>query len=121
MQDGYKDIEDIIRNLVASARFTEDFDDLPVPFRAVATDMVAGKMVVLESGDVSVAMRASMAVPGAFSPVIIDDMVLSDGGQLRNLPVDIARDLCGGENVSVIAVSLQSPPPNPADPGTHCR
>ncbi len=109
-----QDIEDVIRSLVANARFTQDFDDLPIPFRAVATDMVAGKIVVLESGDVSVAMRASMAVPGAFSPVIIDDMILSDGGQLRNLPVDIARDLCGGEDVTVIAVSLQSPPSDPA-------
>jgi len=109
-----QDIEDIIRKLVANARFTQDFDDLPIPFRAIATDMVTGNMVVLASGDVSVAMRASMAVPGAFSPVLIDDMILSDGGQLRNLPVDIARDLCGGENVAVIAVSLQSPPPDPA-------
>lgn len=109
-----QDIEDVIRNLVADARFTQDFDDLPIPFRAVATDMLAGKLVVLESGDVSIAMRASMAVPGAFSPVIIGDMILSDGGQLRNLPVDIARDLCGSDNVVVIAVSLQSPPPDPA-------
>lgn len=109
-----QNIEDIIRKLVANARFTQDFDDLPIPFRAVATDMLTGKMVVLASGDISVAMRASMAVPGAFSPVLIDDMILSDGGQLRNLPVDIARDLCGAENVAVIAVSLQSPPPDRA-------
>jgi NTE family protein len=109
-----QDIEDVIRSLVADARFTQHFDDLPIPFRAVATDMVAGQMVVLESGDVSIAMRASMAVPGAFSPVIIDDMILSDGGQLRNLPVDIARELCGSDNVVVIAVSLKSPPPDPA-------
>ena len=79
------------------------------------TDMVEGKMVVLESGDVSIAMRASMSVPGAFSPVIIDEMILTDGGQLRNLPVDVGRDLCGGGNVTVIAVSLQSPPPDPTN------
>ena len=107
-----QDIEDVIRGLVADARYTRDFDDLPIPFRAVATDMLAGEMVVLGSGDLSVAMRASMAVPGAFSPVIMDDKVLSDGGMMRNLPVDIARDLCADV---VIAVSLSSPAPTLVD------
>lgn len=110
-----QDIEDVIRGLVAGARLTRDFDDLPIPFRAVATDMLAGEMVVLESGDLSVAMRASMAVPGAFSPVILGDRVLSDGGMMRNLPVDIARNLCADV---VIAVSLASPPPKAADLGS---
>lgn len=111
-----QDIEDIIRDLVADARFTQDFDDLPIPFRATATDMLSGNLVVLENGDVSVAMRASMSVPGAFSPVILDGKVLTDGGQLRNLPVDIARDLCGGgDDVVVIAVSLKSPDPTLAE------
>lgn len=107
-----QDIEDVIRNLVSDARFTQDFDELPIPFRAVATDMLAGDMVVLSKGDLSVAMRASMAVPGAFSPVILDGRVLSDGGMMRNLPVDIARELCADV---VIAVSLSSPPPKPED------
>jgi len=103
-----QDIEDVIRNLVSDARLTRDFDDLPIPFRAVATDMLGGEMVVLGKGDLSVAMRASMAVPGAFSPVVVGGKVLSDGGMMRNLPVDIARGLCADV---VIAVWLQSPPP----------
>jgi NTE family protein len=107
-----QDIEDVIRGLVSDARFQRDFDDLPIPFRAVATDMISGQMVVMGSGDISIAMRASMALPGAFSPVIIDDQVLSDGGMMRNLPIDIARDLCADV---VIAVWLSSPPPKPAD------
>lgn len=107
-----QDIEDIIRGLVSGARLTRDFDDLPIPFRAVATDMLAGEMVVLSEGDLSVAMRASMAVPGAFSPVIKDGRVLTDGGMMRNLPVDIARNLCADV---VIAVSLSSPPPKAED------
>lgn len=107
-----QDIEDVIRGLVADARYTKDFNDLPIPFRAVATDMLGGEMVVLDGGDLSVAMRASMAVPGAFSPVLLDDRVLSDGGMMRNLPVDIARNLCAD---SVIAVSLASPPPRADD------
>ncbi len=107
-----QDIEDVIRGLVSQARYTRDFDDLPIPFRAVATDMLAGEMVVLGSGDISVAMRASMAVPGAFSPVVLGNRVLSDGGMMRNLPVDVARNLCADV---VIAVSLASPPPKPQE------
>ena len=107
-----QEIEDIIRDLVNDARFQRDFDRLPIPFRAVATDMVSGEMVVLGSGDLSVAMRASMAVPAAFSPVVIGDQVLSDGGMVRNLPVDIARELCADV---VIAVWLSSPQPKAAD------
>jgi NTE family protein len=107
-----QDIEDVIRGLVSEARFQDDFDDLPIPFRAVATDMVSGEMVVLSGGDLSVAMRASMAVPGAFSPVIMGDQVLSDGGMVRNLPVDIARELCADV---VIAVWLSSPAPVATD------
>jgi NTE family protein len=103
-----QDIEDVLRSLVLEARLTQDFDDLPIPFRAVSTDMVAGEMVVLREGDLAVAMRASMSVPGAFSPVVMGDKVLSDGGMMRNLPVDIARELCADV---VIAVSLSTPPP----------
>ena len=101
-------IEDLIRALTTDARFRRDFDSLPIPFRAIATDMVAGEMVVLDRGDISVAMRASMAVPGAFSPVVVNGRVLSDGGMMRNLPVDVARDLCADV---VIAVWLRTPTP----------
>jgi NTE family protein len=107
-----QNIDALLRRLVGSARYVDDFDALPIPFRAIATDMVAGEMVVLDNGDLSVAMRASMAVPGAFSPVIMDDMVLADGGQMRNLPVDIGRAMCGDV---IIAVSLATPQPTAAD------
>lgn len=107
-----QEIEDTIRDLVNDARFKKDFDDLPIPFRAIATDMVSGEMAVLGSGDISVAMRASMAVPGAFSPVVIGEKVLSDGGMVRNLPVDIARELCADV---VIAVWLSTPQPKAED------
>ena len=109
---GTQNIEDTIRDLVNDARFKKDFDNLSIPFRAVATDMVTGDMVVLDSGDLSVAMRASMSVPGAFSPVLMGDKVLSDGGMVRNLPVDIARDLCADV---VIAVWLSTPQPKAED------
>ena len=94
-------IEDLLRTYVASARMQPDFDKLPIPFRAVATDMVTGDMVVLEHGDLATAMRASMAIPGAFAPVATEKHILADGGMVRNIPVDVARDLCA-ENVIVV-------------------
>ena len=63
-------IDDLLRTYVARARLVEDFNKLPIPFRAVATDMITGNMVVLDHGDLAIAMRASMAIPGAFSPVV---------------------------------------------------
>ncbi|HVJ30740.1 MAG TPA: patatin-like phospholipase family protein [Gammaproteobacteria bacterium] len=102
-----QEIEQFIRTLVAPFRYTEDFDDLPIPFRAIATDMVAGEIVVLDQGDLSEAMRASMALPGVFAPIEREGKVLSDGGMMRNLPVDFGRELCGDV---VIAVWMSSPP-----------
>ena len=96
-------IEDLLRSYVARSRAQSDFDRLPIPFRAVATDMVSGKMVVLESGDLATAMRASMAIPGAFAPVVTEKYILSDGGMVRNIPVDVARNLCADV---VIVVNL---------------
>src|SRR6516164_6118376 len=96
-------IEDVLRAYVAKARAVADFDRLPIPYRAVATDMLTGKMVVLDQGDIATAMRASMAIPGAFAPVVTDQFVLSDGYVVRNLPIDVARELCGDV---VIAVNL---------------
>lgn len=82
---------------------TNDFDLLPLPFRAIATDIVSGDMVVIDSGELSMAMRASMAVPAVFDPVRHNDALLVDGGLVRNLPVDVARDM--GADV-VIAVDV---------------
>jgi NTE family protein len=83
-----------------------NFDRLPIPYRAVATDMVTGDMVVLKEGDLATAMRASMAIPGAFAPVVSGPYILSDGGMVRNIPVDVARDLCADQ---VIVVNLVEP------------
>jgi NTE family protein len=70
-----------------------DFNDLPIPFACVATDMITGKEVVLRSGSVPTAMRASMAIPGVFSPVTIGDKVLVDGGLVNNFPADVLREM----------------------------
>ena len=70
-----------------------DFNDLPIPFACVATDMITGKEVVLRSGNVPTAMRASMAIPGVFSPVQIGENVLVDGGLVNNFPADVLREM----------------------------
>jgi NTE family protein len=103
-------IDNLLRTYVAQARMVADFDKLPIPFRAVATDMVTGKMVVLKNGDLARAMRASMAIPGAFAPVVGDGYILADGGMVRNIPVDIARQTCAEV---VIVVNLVEPTTSP--------
>jgi len=77
-----------------------------VPFVAVATDLVTGELVTLAGGRLASAIRASMSIPGAFSPVEIDGRILVDGGLVRNLPVDVVREM--GADV-VIAVDLTPP------------
>lgn len=79
------------------------FDSLPIPFACVTYDMVKGREVVYRKGNLPLAIRASMSIPGAFEPVVIDSMVLVDGGIYNNFPVDVVRDM--GAEV-VIGVDL---------------
>ena len=82
-----------------------DFDRLPIPFRAVATDLVTRDTVVLASGDLAQAVRASMAVPLLFPPEAVDGRMLIDGGLSANVPVAIARGLPGVTRVIVSDVT----------------
>jgi len=100
-------IESFFRSLAAPAADINDFGKLPVPFRAMATDIETGESVVLERGSIYQAMRASMSVPGAIAPVEIDGRLLVDGGIADNLPIDEARKLCADV---VIAVNISTPP-----------
>ncbi|MEL1253383.1 patatin-like phospholipase family protein [Flavobacterium sp. DGU38] len=70
-----------------------DFDSLPIPFRAMATDLVEGKEVVLSKGSLAYAMRASMSLPAVFKPMPYEKTVLVDGGVLNNFPTDIAQKM----------------------------
>ena len=70
-----------------------DFNDLPIPFACVATDIKTGKEVVIRRGSVPTAMRASMAIPGVFSPVRIGKHLLVDGGLTNNYPVDVMKEM----------------------------
>ncbi|MFZ4561117.1 MAG: patatin-like phospholipase family protein [Saprospiraceae bacterium] len=74
----------------------KDFDRLPRPFRAVATDVVNGKPVILDKGEIITAVRASMAIPGLFTAVELEGRRLVDGGVVRNLPVGEAREMGAG-------------------------
>lgn len=92
-------------DLVKGAERVQRFDDLPIPFRAVATNLENGAMAVFDEGPLPVAMRASMSVPGLFAPMEWDDHIYVDGGLVRNLPIDVARRM--GVDV-IIAVNLGS-------------
>jgi NTE family protein len=100
-------IEAFFRTLTSTAIGIDDFQKLPIPFRAVAADIETGEAVVLERGSIALAMRASMSVPGALAPVEIDGRLLVDGGIANNLPIDLARKVCADV---VIAVNISTPP-----------
>ena len=100
-----QNIYNLFSDLTAGYHDSLDFASLPVPFACVAADMVTGKEVVLEKGLLVQAMRSSMAIPGAFTPVRTDGMVLVDGGIVNNFPVDVAKAM--GAEV-IIGVDVQS-------------
>jgi len=86
------------------------FEQLKIPFAAVAVDIMSGELVVFRQGPLAWAIRASCSVPGIFNPVEDGDRLLIDGGTLNNLPVSVARDM-GADYV--IAVDLLPPPTTP--------
>lgn len=77
--------------LTVGAHDLTSFDLLPIPFRAVAVELRTGKRVVLHAGNLAMAMRASMSLPGIFAPAVLDGSELLDGGLVDNVPVDLAR------------------------------
>lgn len=96
--DGDK-VADFLREYVHS----EHIEELPLPFKAVATELDSGKEVVLETGDIIDAVRASISVPGMFTPVRINEQVLVDGGLVNPVPVNVVRAM--GSDI-VIAVDV---------------
>lgn len=98
-------LETVLRRL-SKAKGYYRFDELPIPFRAVATDLVTGNAVVFSDGELANVMRASMSVPGAVAPAEFGGMLLVDGMLTKNLPVDVARAM--GADI-VIAVNVGTP------------
>lgn len=83
-----------------------NFDDLPIPFRTVGTDMVNGNSVTLKTGSLSRSLRATMSIPGVFSPVEVDGKILSDGGLVNNIPTDIVKAM-GADILIVVNIETQ--------------
>jgi NTE family protein len=93
-------LSQLLRELTLPVAAVPTFDQLPTPFRAVATDLETGNAVVLKDGDLATALRASLSAPGIFAPVDRDGQLLVDGGISDNVPVDVARAM----NVDLLIV-----------------
>lgn len=99
---GTQQISDVFSSLL-NLPDSIDFDSLPIPYRCVAADIINMEEVVLQRGNLAAAMRASMAIPGAFKPMKWGKKILVDGGMLNNLPVDVAKEM--GADI-IIAIDL---------------
>jgi len=105
-------LQTILREQLLHVSDTDDFDGLPIPFRAVASDMGTGEPYVMSRGDLALAVRASMSAPGIFAPVVVDGRTLVDGGLVGNVPVAVVKAM----NVDVIiAVDVEFPLYSPTD------
>ncbi len=102
-------LQETLRQLTLPFTNSTDFDMLPTPFRAVATDLETGNAVVMDKGDLAIAMRASISAPGVFAPVESQGRLLVDGGLAENLPISVARTM----HADVLIVSDVSFPLQP--------
>jgi NTE family protein len=105
-----------LRRLFLDKGNMASFDELPIPFRCVATDIGTVLPVVFASGDLERAIRASMAVPGAFAPVRHEGKLLVDGGIVNNIPIDVARQM-GVDKLIVVDVGQPLAPDEKLDTG----
>lgn len=103
-----QNVSQIINSRTVGYSDSTDFFKFPIPFACVATDMASGKAKIWHSGSVNLALRSTMSIPGLFTPVRTQGMVLADGGMRNNFPVDIARDM-GADIVIGIDLSGSSP------------
>ncbi len=110
-----KNLADLFLNLTTGYNDSIDFNTLPIPFACVATDILDNTEYDFHSGILSQAMRASMAIPGAFSPVRIGNKVLVDGGLRNNYPADLAREM--GADI-IIGITVQGAPRTAEDLGS---
>ncbi|RZI86695.1 MAG: hypothetical protein EOP15_16175 [Pseudomonas sp.] len=83
----------LLESKLAHTADTRDFDKLPIPFRAVATDIASGEKVVFRRGHLPQVIRASMSIPAVFAPVEMEGRLLVDGGMVDNIPLDVAREM----------------------------
>ena len=100
-----QNISNLFSDLTVGYHDSIDFNKLPIPFACVSENVVNGEQVVFHDGELATAMRASMAIPGVFAPVRINDMVLIDGGMVNNFPTDIAKAM--GADI-IIGIDVQN-------------
>jgi NTE family protein len=105
----------LLRELTLDVSHIDDFDELPIPYRAIASDIERGEVWVMSRGDLARSIRASMSVPGVFAPVRIDNRLLVDGGLVGNLAVDVMQQM--GVDI-IIAVDVEFPLYGPDDLGS---
>ena len=105
----------LLRELTQHASHINDFDQLPIPFRVIASDIERGEAWVMDKGDLAESIRASMSVPGVFAPVLIGDRLLVDGGIVGNLPIDVMQEM--GVDI-IIAVDVEFPLYGPEELGS---
>lgn len=98
-----QNVIELLDSLLAEYAIVDDFSELPRPIAIIAADLLTGEEVVFHRGDLKSAVRASMAVPGVFTPLYYDGRYLIDGGWINNLPVDAVMELGA---TRAIAVSL---------------
>jgi len=96
----------VLDRLMLSYGDDTDFDNLPIPFRCVATDLVNAETVVLKNGSLAQALRATMAIPAVFAPVELNGRILADGGILNNIPTDVVKDM-GADIIIVVNIETQ--------------
>jgi NTE family protein len=100
-------LELLLRRLTVDVATVTDFDELPIPFRAIASDIERGELQVLGQGDLARSIRASMSVPAILAPARIDGRLLADGGLVGNLPIDVMREHMDVD--IIIAVDVEFP------------
>ena len=100
-----KNLSNLFSKLTLGYHDSIDFNNLPIPFACVATDIADFKEIDFHSGNLATAMRASMSIPAVFTPVRTGDMILADGGLKNNFPADIAKEM--GADI-IIGVSVQN-------------
>lgn len=96
-------VEEVLREMLKDHPYQMDFDRLPIPFRAVASDLSTGQKVVLSKGILAQALRTSMSIPAVFSPVEMDGRLLTDGMVASNLPINVVREM-GADRIIAIDV-----------------
>lgn len=102
-------ISELISRLSWHMADIRSFDDLPIPFRCVAADLISGNQYVFDQGNLTTALRASMSIPSVFSPVRLDSMLLVDGGILNNYPVHLCKKM-GADIIIGVNVGFEDKP-----------